>query len=158
MAEDIFFDSDLTKAEKYEMVFNQSKALVSDETNEIANLANISSLLKQAFNFYWVGFYRVLENQLILGPFQGTLACTRIAFDKGVCGACYSQKETIIVPDVEKFPGHIACSAFSKSEIVVPVLKNEEVHLVLDVDSDVLNDFDETDKVWLEKICRLLES
>lgn len=156
MAEDVFFDSQAPKVERYELVFQQTKALVADETDEIANLANISALLKQAFDFYWVGFYRVMENQLVLGPFQGTLACTRIPFDKGVCGACYTQKQTLIVPNVEEFPGHIACSSFSKSEIVVPIFKNNEVKLVLDVDSDKLNDFDETDKIFLEKICSLI--
>ncbi len=153
MAEDIFFEADLSKEEKYKRVVKQIAALVEDEHDLIANLANISAVLKQAFNFFWIGFYRVQNEQLVLGPFQGTLACTRIPFDKGVCGACYTRKETIIVPDVEAFPGHIACSSFSKSEIVVPVFKEGKVQLVLDVDSDQLDDFDETDKQYLEKIC-----
>ncbi|MCL4122120.1 UNVERIFIED_CONTAM: hypothetical protein GTU68_011615 [Idotea baltica] len=153
MAEDVFFDDKLTKQEKYDLVFQQAKALIADETDLIANLANIAALLKQAFNFYWVGFYRVTDNDLVLGPFQGPLACTRIPFNKGVCGACYTQAETIIVPDVNEFPGHISCSSFSKSEIVVPIFKDDKVSLIFDADSDKLNDFDEIDKLGLEKVC-----
>jgi GAF domain-containing protein len=112
--------------------------------------------LKYSFHFFWVGAYLVKENQLVLGPFQGPVACTRIAFNKGVCGASYSRRQTILVPDVEAFPGHIACSSESKSEIVVPVLKDGDVKMVLDVDSDKLNDFDETDKIYLEKLADLM--
>ena len=123
----------------------------------IANLANIAAALKEAFGFFWVGFYLKKENQLVLGPFQGPIACTRIAFDKGVCGAAYTRQETILVPDVDQFPGHIACSSASKSEVVVPVFDRDgNVTMVLDVDSDQLNDFSEIDAKELEKIAGLI--
>ena len=157
MAEDLTIDFTLTKEERYQQLLPQIEALISGETDLIANLANIAAALKEAFNFFWVGFYLAKDSELVLGPFQGPVACTRIAFNRGVCGACYTRKETILVPDVEKFPGHIACSSASKSEIVVPVFKGEEVAMVLDVDSDVLNDFDETDKEYLEKLMRMLQ-
>ena len=129
--------------------------MLSNETDEIANMANVSAVIKDTFHFWWVGFYRVSGNELILGPFQGPLACTRIKKGKGVCGTSWAQESTIVVPDVEEFPGHIACSSESKSEIVVPVWKDKEVSAVLDIDSEFLSTFDETDKLWLEKICAL---
>ena len=152
MAESIAINPGSSKAEKYEQLLPQLEALTFGETDLIANLSNTMAALKEVFNFFWVGAYLVKEDQLVLGPFQGPVACTRIAFNRGVCGASYTQKATMLVPDVEAFPGHIACSSASKSEIVVPVLKNNEVAMVLDVDSDKLNDFDETDKIYLEKL------
>ncbi len=157
MAESIYIDQYLTKKEKYEQFIPQIQALIEGETDLIANLANICAALKYGMDFFWVGFYLVKEKQLVLGPFQGTVACTRIDFDKGVCGACYRQQETIIVPDVEAFPGHIACSSLSRSEIVVPVLKDGQVVMVLDVDSTKLNDYDSVDKTYLEKIADMIE-
>lgn len=157
MAESIIL-SGATKKEKYESLIPQIKALVEGEKDFIANLANIMSALKYGMNFFWVGIYFVKENQLVLGPFQGTVACTRIALGKGVCGTSWKEKKTIIVEDVDKFPGHIACSSESKSEIVIPCFDNKgEVFAVLDVDSDKLSDFDETDKVYLEKVVNLIQ-
>lgn len=156
MAESLIIDQTQTKEEKYKALLPQIEALVAGETDITANLANVMAALKQSFNFFWVGAYLVKEGELVLGPFQGPVACTRIAFNRGVCGASYSRQETILVPDVEAFPGHIACSSDSKSEIVVPVLKNSEVKMVLDVDSDLLNDFDETDQKYLEQLARLM--
>ena len=150
------------KEQKYSVLYPQIKALVENESDLIANMANISSMLHETFGFWWTGFYRVCEihgtedSMLILGPFQGPLACSRIRFGKGVCGTAWAQGETIIVPDVELFPGHIACSSASKSEIVVPIYKAEEVIAVLDIDSAEKNTFDQTDKDWLEKIAGLL--
>lgn len=146
-----------TKKEKYESLLPQIHALIEGETDSIANLSNISAALKQTFNFFWVGFYLVKQNELVLGPFQGTIACTRIQKGKGVCGTSWQNEKTIIVPDVDAFPGHIACSNASRSEIVVPIYdtKNNIVG-VLDVDSDLLNDFDETDKNYLEKLCGIV--
>ncbi|HEY0771147.1 MAG TPA: GAF domain-containing protein [Sphingobacteriaceae bacterium] len=158
MAENLIVNSSADKHEKYNTLIPQLNALVEGETDVVANLANIAAALKQTMNFFWVGFYLVKENQLVLGPFQGPIACTRIDFGKGVCGTAWRDKETIIVRDVDKFPGHIACSSLSKSEIVLPARKNGEVYLVLDVDSDVLNDFDETDKSYLERVMRLIET
>ena len=145
----------MNKVELYEQTYKAVQSLLSNETDEIANMANVSAVIKDIFHFWWVGFYRVSGNELILGPFQGPLACTRIKKGKGVCGTSWAQESTIVVPDVEEFPGHIACSSESKSEIVVPVWKNKEVSAVLDIDSEFLSTFDETDKVWLEKICAL---
>lgn len=145
-----------SKAEKYRLLMKQAEALLFDESDLIANLANISALLKETFHFFWIGFYRVENNELVLGPFQGPTACTRIAKGKGVCGTSWAKKETIIVPDVSQFDGHIACSSFSKSEIVVPLLQNNHVVGVLDIDSDVLNTFDVTDKYYLELIAELI--
>ena len=150
------------KEQKYSVLYPQIKALVENESDLIANMANISSMLHETFGFWWTGFYRVCEihgtedSMLVLGPFQGPLACSRIRFEKGVCGTAWAQGETIIVPDVELFPGHIACSSASKSEIVVPIYKAEEVIAVLDIDSAEKNTFDQTDKDWLEKIAGLL--
>lgn len=144
------------KEEQYAGLYPQIKALVQGETDSIANMANITAALKEQFGWLWVGFYLVNENQLVLGPFQGPVACTRINYNKGVCGTAWSRGETIIVPDVDTFPGHIACSSLSKSEIVVPVWDNNKIKAVLDVDSIVLNDFDEVDKKYLEEIAGLL--
>lgn len=145
----------MNKIELYEQTYKAVQSLLSNETDEIANMANVSAVIKDTFHFWWVGFYRVSGNELILGPFQGPLACTRIKKGKGVCGTSWAQESTIVVPDVEEFPGHIACSSESKSEIVVPVWKDKEVSAVLDIDSEFLSTFDETDKLWLEKICAL---
>ena len=157
MAETLILPASATRATTYEIIIPQIKAILSTETDLIANLANVTAIIKEAFGFFWVGFYVVKENQLVLAPFQGTLACTRIPFHKGVCGACYTQKKTIIVPDVEKFEGHIACSSASKSEIVVPLFSAGKVVAVFDIDSDQLDDFSEIDKVALEQITKLLE-
>lgn len=152
MAESLIFSKGDSRENIYKEIIPQIESVISAESDLIANLANTSAILKEAFGFFWVGFYLVKEDQLVLGPFQGTLACTRIKKGKGVCGKSWETKSTILVPDVEKFEGHIACSSLSKSEIVVPIIKNGEVKGVLDVDSDKLNDFDETDKMYLEEI------
>jgi len=144
------------KTEQYQSLFPQIKALLEGEPDLIANLANITGALKEQFNWLWVGFYLVRKDELVLGPFQGPVACTRIQKGRGVCGASWQQKKTLIVPDVEKFPGHIACSSLSKSEIVIPIFKGDEVAGVLDVDSELLNHFDETDQEYLEKIVALV--
>jgi GAF domain-containing protein len=156
MAEELLIAVSTDKKEKYRTLIPQIESLVSDEKDLVANLSNIAAALKQTFDFYWVGFYLVKDNQLVLGPFQGPIACTRINFGKGVCGTSWKEKKTILVPDVEAFPGHIACSAASKSEIVAPGFKNGEVALVLDVDSDKLNDFDSIDQEELEKIMNIV--
>jgi len=158
MAESLLIDANLPKEEKYKALIPQIEALVSGETDLIANISNLVAALRQGFGFFWVGVYFSKENQLVLGPFQGPVACTRIPYHKGVCGASYTRQETIIVPDVDAFPGHIACSGDSKSEIVVPVIKDSEVKLVLDIDSDTLNDFDEVDKRYLEQLMQLVAS
>lgn len=147
----------MTKEEKYNEAFLSIESLLEAETDVVANMANVSALLKETFGFWWVGFYRVSVDELILGPFQGPIACTRIPKGRGVCGTSWEKEETIVVPDVEEFPGHIACSSASKSEIVVPVWKEDRIVAVLDIDSEFLNTFDETDKIWLEKICKLFE-
>jgi len=157
MAETLNIPAAATRTEIYRSLLPQIQALIEDEPDLVANLANIAAALKQAFGFFWVGFYLTKGNQLVLGPFQGPIACTRIDFDKGVCGYCYRTRQTVIVPDVEHFPGHIACSSDSKSEIVVPVFKNGEVFGVLDVDSDRLDDFSEADKEGLETLIKFLE-
>lgn len=152
MAEELYIPTGSRK-DIYQTVIPQIKALVEGEPDFVANCANIAAALRQSFNFWWVGFYFVKnQKELVLGPFQGDIACTRIAHGKGVCGSCWAEKETIIVEDVESFPGHIACSAASKSEIVVPIIKRDIVVAVLDVDSDRLGDFDEVDKIYLEQI------
>lgn len=145
------------KANRYEALVPQIESLVRGETDMIANLSNVAAALRQTFNFFWVGFYMVKNNELVLGPFQGPIACTRIGLGKGVCGTCWKERKILIVPNVEEFPGHIACSAESKSEIVLPAFKNGEVVMVLDVDSDKLNDFDETDKAGLGQVIRIIE-
>ncbi|MCS6833945.1 MAG: GAF domain-containing protein [Flammeovirgaceae bacterium] len=158
MAEPLIIDTNATKEEKYRLLVPQIRSLVAHETDLIANLANIAAALKQAMNFFWVGFYLNSGKDLVLGPFQGTIACTRIPYDKGVCGTCFRKKEVIIVEDVEKFPGHIACSTLSRSEIVLPVLKGEAVRMVLDVDSDQLADFDATDAYYLSQVCEIISN
>jgi L-methionine (R)-S-oxide reductase len=155
MAEDLIIASG-SKPEQYQQLIPQIKALIEGEPDLIANLSNISAALKQQFNWLWVGFYLVKNNELIVGPFQGPVACTRIRKGKGVCGTCWEKAETIIVPDIEKFPGHIACSSLSRSEIVVPVVSHNQVMSVLDVDSELLNDFDKTDQFFLEQIVQLI--
>jgi L-methionine (R)-S-oxide reductase len=155
MAEDLSIVQG-TKKEKYQSVIPQIKALVEGEPDLVANLANIVAALMEQFGWLWVGFYLVKENQLVLAPFQGPVACTRIKKGKGVCGTSWEKAETVIVPDVEKFPGHIACSSRSRSEIVVPVIRGNKVMGVLDVDSDQLAAFDETDKRFLEEIVDLI--
>lgn len=156
MAESIYLPESATKAEKYQAILPQVEALISTETDAYANLANVAAVLKEAFGFFWVGFYLVKEEQLVLGPFQGPLACTRIAYGKGVCGTAWKEAKTQLVPDVDAFPGHIACSSASKSEVVVPGFKNEKVWCVLDVDSDRLDDFDQVDAEQLEKLMAIV--
>lgn len=140
------------KEDIYKSLLPQIQSLIANEEDRIANLANISAALKQAFGFFWVGFYLIKGNELVLGPFQGPVACTRIPFGKGVCGTAWKERRTVIVPDVEQFPGHIACSSESQSEIVIPLYENGEITGVLDIDSDRLNTFDEIDAAYLEKI------
>ena len=153
MAEELIIPTNIdSKEERYILLYPQICSLIEGETDIIANLANISAALKETFNFFWVGFYLVKNNQLVLGPFQGPIACTRIAYGKGVCGTSWKENKTMIVPDVNQFPGHIACSSFSQSEIVVPVVSNEQVVAVLDVDSEHLNHFDDIDREYLNKI------
>ena len=156
MAEDLNIITNVDKAEQYQSLIPQIKGLVIGETDLIANLANISAALKEQFGWLWIGFYLVKEDELVLGPFQGPVACTRIRKGKGVCGAAWAQGKTIIVPDVEAFPGHIACSSASRSEIVLPLLKDGEVLGVLDVDSASLNEFDEVDEKYLSEITGLI--
>lgn len=145
-----------TKSDKYEALYPQVEAVVGAESDPIANMANMASMLHETFEFWWTGFYRVIDGMLVLGPFQGPLACTRIKKGKGVCGTAWSTEQTQVVPDVDQFPGHIACSSASKSEIVVPILKEGEVIAVLDIDSAELSTFDEIDQLWLEKMVQLL--
>lgn len=156
MAETLVLPQSATKAETYQALIPQIEALISGESDQYANLANVAAALREAFGFFWVGFYLVKGDQLVLGPFQGPIACTRIGFGKGVCGTAWKEGKTQLVPDVDAFPGHIACSSASKSEIVVPVFKGSEVIMVLDVDSDQLADFDETDQKYLEELMGIL--
>ena len=144
-----------TKEEKYEVLYRQVVSLMEGETDCIANMANVSAMIQETFHFWWTGFYRVVDGVLVLGPFQGPLACTRIKYGRGVCGTAWKENKTQLVPDVEQFPGHIACSSASKSEIVVPLRRDGEVTGVLDIDSEYLAKFDETDQKWLEKIAAL---
>lgn len=158
MAESLLIPKTANRKEIYDSLVPQIQVLTNGETDLTANLANISAALKETFGFFWVGFYLKKENQLVLGPFQGPIACTRIKFNRGVCGHCYTTKQVIIVPDVEAFPGHIACASASKSEIVLPAFnKNGDVFLVLDVDSDKLNDFSEIDAEGLSRVMRIIE-
>jgi L-methionine (R)-S-oxide reductase len=164
MAEQLIVDTSADRATKYKQLMPQLEALTTSESDVVANLSNMAAALRQAMGFFWVGFYIVKRDtmpaarqELVLGPFQGPIACTRIAFGKGVCGTCWKEKRVIVVPNVEEFPGHIACSSDSKSEIVLPAFKNNEVALVLDVDSDKLNDFDSTDEVYLGQVMRIIE-
>lgn len=155
-----------SKEEIYQVIYKQIEALVEGECDLIANMANVAAILHNSFDFWWTGFYRVhpkssqngqvVEDELVLGPFQGPVACMHIGYGKGVCGSSWKEKRTLLVPDVELFPGHIACSSLSKSEVVVPIFRGEEVIAVLDIDSDKLATFDQTDKYWLEKIVKLL--
>ena len=159
MAESIkIVPADTGKKERYEVLLPQLQSLVEGESDLIANLANLMAALKEAMQFFWVGIYFVKGEELVLGPFQGPLACTRIGYGKGVCGAAWKEGKVIVVPDVDEFPGHIACSSLSKSEIVLPAFNNNRVALILDVDSDRLNDFDNTDVLYLSKVMRLVES
>ena len=144
------------KEEKYALLYKQIISLVESENDTIANMANVAAMIHYTFRFWWTGFYRVVGEKLILGPFQGPLACSRIAYGRGVCGTAWKEKCTQVVPDVEQFPGHIACSSASKSEIVVPLFKEGEVVAVLDIDSENLATFDETDQLWLERIVEKL--
>ncbi len=152
MADTLIIPAGLTKEEKYKALLPQLKSMLEGESDGIANMANVAAALKEIFRFWWVGFYIVKNNELVLGPFQGPIACTRIARGRGVCGTAWKEGKTLIVPDVEQFPGHIACSSASKSEIVVPLFNNGLVWGVLDVDSDRLNGFDGTDADYLTKI------
>ena len=145
-----------TKAERYASLLPQICALIEGEPNMIANMANVSAAIKECFDFWWVGFYLVEGNELVLGPFQGPIACTRIRRGKGVCGTAWEREQTIVVEDVDKFPGHIACSSASRSEIVVPLESEGKVIGALDIDSRKLADFDSTDQEWLERICRAM--
>ncbi|MEM6346405.1 MAG: GAF domain-containing protein [Bacteroidota bacterium] len=154
MAESLYITEGLSREQAYEELIPQIEAVISAETDLIANLANISAMLKEAMGFFWIGFYRWNGAELVLGPFQGPLACTRIAMGKGVCGSSAERQETLIVPDVELFPGHIACSALSRSEIVVPLVVNEETQLILDVDSDQVDDFSPVDQKYLERLMK----
>lgn len=154
MSESLLIDVNASKEEKYKALLPQIKALVDGEEDVVANLSNITAALKEAFGYFWIGFYIVKNGELVLGPFQGPIACTRIQKGKGVCGTVWADAKTIVVADVEAFPGHIACSSASKSEIVVPGFKNNEVALVLDIDSDELNAFDEIDKKYLEELMK----
>uniref|UniRef100_UPI004047693B GAF domain-containing protein n=1 Tax=Algoriphagus sp. TaxID=1872435 RepID=UPI004047693B len=157
MAENLFLPQAGSKEEIYQALLPQVEALISGEQDLVANLANIAASLREAFGFFWVGFYVVQGQELVLGPFQGPIACTRIAYGRGVCGVAWKEQKTQLVPDVEAFPGHIACSSASKSEIVVPAFQNGEVFLVLDVDSDRLDDFDAVDQRYLEDLMGILE-
>ena len=145
-----------TKAERYALLSRQIEAVVAGENDLIARMANVASMIHHTFGFWWTGFYRVEGNELILGPFQGPLACTRIAFGRGVCGTAWREKRTIVVPDVEQFEGHIACSSASRSEIVVPIWRDREIIAVLDIDSCDLATFDAVDQEWLERIAEIL--
>lgn len=156
MAEQLQIPLTQEKEEIYQVLLPQIKALIQSEDNLIANLANIAAALKEAFQFFWVGFYLIDEDELVLGPFQGPIACTRIGIGKGVCGTAFETRQTILVPDVDQFPGHIACSTASKSEIVVPVVKHDIVLMVLDIDSDKLNAFDAIDQHYLEELAKII--
>lgn len=147
----------MEKIEKYKLLYNQIKSLIQNENDTIANMSNVAAIIHETFKFWWTGFYRVINNELVLGPFQGPVACTRIAYGKGVCGTSWKEAKTIVVEDVHQFPGHIACSSASKSEIVVPIFKDNQVVGVLDIDSESLATFDNIDKEWLERIIELAQ-
>ena len=147
----------MEKIEKYKLLYNQIKSLIQNENDTIANMSNVVAIIHETFKFWWTGFYRVINNELVLGPFQGPVACTRIAYGKGVCGTSWKEAKTIVVEDVHQFPGHIACSSASKSEIVVPIFKDSHVVGVLDIDSEDLATFDNIDKEWLERIIELAQ-
>ena len=159
MSEELFIPADADKKERYETLLPQLAALIEDETDLIANLANISAALRETFSWWWVGFYWVKAEELVLGPFQGSIACTRIRFGKGVCGTAWKEQKSLFVPDVNDFVGHIACSSSSVAEIVVPIFDSNQVVVgVLDVDSEKYDTLDETDVYYLELICRLITS
>lgn len=145
-----------SKEERYSLLYEQMKALLADEEDEVARMANAAAMIHFTFGFFWTGFYRVKGDELVLGPFQGPLACMRIRYGRGVCGTAWKEAKTLVVPDVEQFPGHIACSSLSRSEIVVPVWRDEVIIGVLDIDSRELSTFDEVDQQWLEKIVAIL--
>lgn len=144
------------KEQKYELLYRQAREIVAGEEDAVANMANLAAMIHQTFEFWWTGFYRVVGEELVLGPFQGPIACTRIAYGRGVCGTAWQRGETVVVPDVERFPGHIACSSLSRSEIVVPIRKGDNIVAVLDIDSEHLATFDDVDREWLERIVKLL--
>ena len=156
MAEDFKIGTG-SKEERYKLLFAQAEAMLRDEGDEVAKMANLAAMIHLSFGFWWTGFYRVVGEELVLGPFQGPVACTRIGYGRGVCGTAWREEQSIIVDDVEKFPGHIACSSLSRSEIVVPVWQDGKICAVLDIDSERLATFDSTDKLWLEKIVALLK-
>lgn len=145
------------KEEKYEVLYRQIEALMEGESDMIANMANVAAMIHSTFHFWWTGFYRVVGEELVLSPFQGDLACSRIKYGRGVCGTAWKSQTTQVVPDVEQFPGHIACSSLSRSEIVVPVWRGGEIVAVLDIDSEHLATFDQVDRLWLEKIVKLFD-
>ena len=145
-----------SKEERYALLYKQIAAVTENESDTIANMANVAAMIHATFGFWWTGFYRVVGQELVLGPFQGPLACSRIAYGRGVCGTAWKEQRTQLVPDVEQFPGHIACSSASKSEIVVPLFKDGEITAVLDIDSEHLATFDDTDRLWLERIVEIL--
>lgn len=158
MAESFEIPTTKDKNLRYKLIYDQAEALLAAETNQLANMANLCAILKYGMGFFWVGFYLIDEDELVLGPFQGTVACTRIAKGRGVCGTAWAEEQTILVENVDHFPGHIACSSLSKSEIVVPLFDiNNQIFGVLDIDSDQLNDFDEIDQHWLELIVGLIQ-
>jgi len=158
MAESLAITAGANRSEVYAEIAPQIEALIGGESDVVANLANVAAVLKQAFGFFWVGFYLVKDGELVLGPFQGPLACTRIKFDQGVCGHAYTVRETVVVPDVDEFPGHIACASASRSEIVVPILLSDgTVFGVLDVDSDLLDDFSDVDAAGLGQVVHIIE-
>jgi GAF domain-containing protein len=157
MSENIVKLADCTKKEQYESLLQQLEALVAGEKDVVANMANVSAALKEVFGFWWVGFYLVKSEQLVLGPFQGPVACTRIAYGRGVCGTAWREMQTLIVPDVDQFPGHIACSSLSRSEIVVPLVCDGQVWAVLDIDSSELAAFDAVDQMYLEHLVELID-
>ena len=157
MAHDINIPDNLRKEEKYSLLRGAVSSLISDETDIIAILSNVSAAIQETFGFLWVGFYLIKDKELVLGPFQGPVACFRIKFGQGVCGTSWKNNKSIIVPDVDKFPGHIACSSRSKSEIVIPIRKENEVFAILDIDSSNYNDFEEIDEKYLKEIIKLIE-
>jgi GAF domain-containing protein len=157
LAEDLQITRGISRKDAYKEIIPQIEALTAREPDVIANLANITAALKEAFGFFWIGFYLVKDDELVLGPFQGPVACTRIQLGKGVCGKSWKEKTTIIVPNVDKFPGHIACSSQSKSEIVLPVIKDGTVRMILDIDSDQLDDFSHLDEKYLSRIVQIIQ-
>ncbi len=152
-----FMSINMEKIEKYKLLYELVKVFIEKENDNIANMSNIAAIIHDTFKFWWTGFYRVIDNELVLGPFQGPSACTRICYGKGVCGTAWKEGKTIVVEDVHEFPGHIACSSASKSEIVIPIFKDNQVIAVLDIDSENLATFDNIDKEWLEKIINLVQ-